>query len=93
MPKNQNRKTLFPTIHWKALLAASLRAFVLFVIIDISLEYAIASLFAVNVKALMPRQDFGTLFLIAYYGIIWGGLFILLLGLVALARFRGVQSA
>ncbi|MBN2715433.1 MAG: hypothetical protein JXX14_06230 [Deltaproteobacteria bacterium] len=74
-----SKNALMTPPRWKALFVATLRSFVLFIILDIAMEFLISSVFSVRIKEILPRTDFGTSFLITYYGLIFVALLMILM--------------
>lgn len=69
-------RALCRTIDTRALLVATVRAFIVFVIMDMSLEYLWDMLFSIRVKSLLPQIDYDILFTTIYFTLIFAGLFI-----------------
>jgi hypothetical protein len=66
-----NKQSIMAPPRWKALIVATLRSFVLFIILDIATEFLMSSVFSVRIKEMLPRTDSGASFLITYYGLIF----------------------
>jgi hypothetical protein len=73
------KQSLMALPRWKALIVATLRSFVLFIILEIAIEFLMTSVFSVRIKEMLPRTDFGTTFLISYYGLIFISLLMILM--------------